>query len=59
MTIHMIYPEVQCVDEHQIAIWYSDAVANDEAEPGCEGDLEAMLLAIQDTGKFTFERIQW
>lgn len=55
MTIHMIYPEVQCVTEEDIATMYSDGVANGECNPGFEDDLEGMMEELQSSGKFTFE----
>lgn len=55
MTIHMIYPEVQCVSEKQIEGWYRDGVANGECNPGCEDDLFEMIRELEDNGKFTFE----
>jgi hypothetical protein len=55
LTIHMIYPEVQCVTEEDIATMYSDGVANGECNPGFEDNLEGMMEELQSSGKFTFE----
>jgi hypothetical protein len=54
MTTHyMIWPERRKVDEDTIRMWYADAVANGEAEPGYEM-IEDIKAELDDIGKTTF-----
>ncbi len=52
----LIYPERRFVSEQQIRTWYSDAVANGEAEETNLRDPEEMARELQSIGHITLGR---
>lgn len=52
MNFKILWPENRVVTSDQIAMWYSDAVANGEAEPGLT-DIEEQARELDNIGHIT------
>jgi hypothetical protein len=57
MMFEIIWPEHRWVDENQIKVWYSDALANGEVDnEDIFDDPEAMARELHDIGTITLGR---
>jgi len=52
----IIWPERRWVSEDQIKMWYTDAVANGEAEETQLNDVEEMARELSSIGHITLGR---
>ncbi len=56
MTFEIVWPNHRWVSAAQIRVWYSDAVANGEAEETALNDVEEMVRELSSIGHITLGR---
>jgi len=57
MAVRLVYPEKRVVSDETIAMWYADAVANNDIGPDYKGfekhEIRNMASALMDAGIIT------